>query len=83
MRFPSRGSKPANYVLWCDGLDYYVSKRIGVKRDSWLREHFVAFFATESEAWRSAELRQLSRIEGLQNYVKFYRSQARAKRRQP
>lgn len=63
----------ANFVLWTDGQDFHVSQRIGPKRESELKEHFVNFFHTEEAAWKEAEIRQKNRIEWLQGYVKRYR----------
>jgi hypothetical protein len=67
----------ANYVLWCDGLDFYVSKRVGVKRDSELRDHFVEFFETEQAAYRYAEHRTRQRIDMLNSYIRRYKREMR------
>jgi hypothetical protein len=75
-RYPHR---PANYVLWQDGLDYYVSKRVGVLRDSALREHFIAFFRDEADAWRDAERRTWDLIDRLEHYIKRFRRNRRGK----
>lgn len=77
-QFKRYRTKPANYVLWSDGLDFYVSKRVGVKRDSELREHFVSFFASERDAWKSAERRLRGTIDLLGGYIKRFRKNARA-----
>ncbi len=77
--FKVRGlpSKPANYVLWQDGLDFYVSKRVGHKRDSYLREHFVRFFAHEDDAWEYARVRTLELIDMLNGYIKRFKKERR------
>lgn len=72
-------SRPANYVLWADGLDFYVSKRIGKKHESELREHFIGFFMNEEDAWTSAEIRTKNLITTLQGYIKRFRYGKRKK----
>lgn len=60
-------------MLWYDGLDFYVSQRIGAKRESDLKEHFVQFFVDEKSAWEFAIDRTKDRIETLEQYVKDYK----------
>lgn len=67
----------ANFVLWRDGLDYYVSERVGPKRDSELREHFVSFHASEASAWLAAERHQEGLIMVLEDYIQTYRRKRR------
>lgn len=74
-------SKPANFVLWNDGLDFYVSERVGVKSDSSMREHFVGFFKNEADAWKSAEERTNQLIQTLQSYVKRFKKNRRKARK--
>lgn len=69
----------SNFVLWSDGLDYYVSKRVGRKSDSDDREHFVAFFQTEAQAWAVAEAKTKYRIKILQSYIRHYRQKRGSK----
>lgn len=82
-RFESFPERPSNYVLWCDGLDFHVSRRIGTKFSCECREHFVGFFASRSDAWRVAELKTLSRIQTLKNYIRRFKSARRSTSDEP
>lgn len=63
----------SNFVLWKDGLQYYVSKRIGSKKDNSWREQFVGFFETEKSAYKKAEKLTDALIYKLNDYKKYYR----------
>lgn len=64
----------SNFVLWQDGLGFYVSKRVGPKWDSLSRDHFVGFFETEALAYLEAERRVQDTINSLKRDIKRYRN---------
>lgn len=63
----------ANFVLWNDGLNFFVTERVGVKRDSKFKEHFEGFFETEAEAYDVAIALTNQRIETLKSYIKHFK----------
>lgn len=70
MSFP----KKANYVLWINGLEYYVSRRLEPRSELNGREQFVEFFETQDAAYEEAIRRTNARIKRLLDYLKVYRA---------
>ena len=63
----------SKYVLFSDGQDFFVSKRVGTKQSYNRSPNVVGFFPTKEAAFQTAIQKTEQRIKTLKQYVKNFK----------